>query len=59
MLFFRFQGRGVERARAMLRSGVPPVQVATSVGFADQSHFNRHFKRILHVTPSEYARTTR
>jgi AraC-like DNA-binding protein len=49
----------VERARSMLRSGVPPVQVATSVGFADQSHFTRHFKRVLHVTPSEYARATR
>jgi len=49
----------VDRARAMLRSGMPPVQVATSVGFADQSHFNRHFKRILRVTPSEYARAAR
>lgn len=49
----------VERARAMLRRGVPPVEVAASVGFADQSHFTRHFRRILHVTPSEYARAMR
>lgn len=49
----------VERARSMLRSGMPPVEVAASVGFADQSHFTRHFKRIMHVTPSAYARATR
>ncbi len=40
----------------MLRSGMPTVEVATSVGFADQSHFTHHFKRIMRVTPSEYAR---
>jgi len=49
----------VERARALLRSGMRPVEVAASVGFADQSHLTRHFKRILRVTPSEYARASR
>lgn len=49
----------VEHARTLLRRGIPPVEVATSVGFADQSHFTRHFRRILHVTPSEYARAKR
>lgn len=46
----------VERARALLQWGVSPATVATTLGFADQSHFTRHFKRILHVTPSQYAR---
>lgn len=46
----------IERARALLRKGVPAATVAASVGFADQSHFTRHFKRIMHVTPSAYAR---
>ena len=45
----------VERARALLQRGVTPATVATTLGFADQSHFTRHFKRILHVTPSQYA----
>jgi AraC-like DNA-binding protein len=49
----------VEHARTLLRRGVPPVEVAASVGFADQSHFTRHFKRILRITPSEYARAMR
>ncbi len=49
----------LEHARALLRRGMPPVAVAASVGFADQSHFARHLKRIMHVTPSGYARAMR
>ena len=49
----------VERARSLLRGGIPPVEVAANVGFSDQSHLTRHFKRITHVTPSEYARAMR
>lgn len=45
----------IERARALLQHGVSPATVATTVGFADQSHFTRHFRRILQVTPSQYA----
>jgi AraC-like DNA-binding protein len=45
----------VERARALLQRGLSPATVATTLGFADQSHFTRHFKRILQVTPSQYA----
>jgi AraC-like DNA-binding protein len=47
----------VERARALLAAGVPAAQAAAEVGFVDQSHFIRHFKRILHVTPGQYARS--
>jgi AraC-like DNA-binding protein len=45
----------VERARSLLQSGVSPAIVAANLGFADQSHFTRHFKRIMHVTPTQYA----
>ena len=45
----------IERARALLQQGVSPATVATTMGFADQSHFTRHFRRILQVTPSQYA----
>lgn len=31
-------------------------EVAQSCGFADQSHFNRQFKRLFAVTPLEYRR---
>ena len=49
----------VERARAPLAAGVPLAAVAASVGFADQSHFTRHFRRIHNVTPANYARASR
>jgi len=31
-------------------------QVALQCGYADQSHFTRHFKRLFSVTPGEYRR---
>lgn len=46
----------VERARAMLARGVPVSVAALDVGFADQSHFTRHFKHVMRVTPAQYAR---
>jgi AraC-like DNA-binding protein len=33
------------------------VDAAARVGFADQGHFTRHFKRIWRITPGAYART--
>jgi AraC-like DNA-binding protein len=45
----------IERAMALLRQGVRPGEVANLVGFADQSHLTRHFRRILRVTPGRYA----
>jgi AraC-like DNA-binding protein len=45
----------VERARGLLQKGVSPAVVAANLGFADQSHFARHFKRVMQVTPSQYA----
>lgn len=46
----------IERACDLLRAGVTAAEAATLVGFADQSHFTRHFKRIRHITPGQYAR---
>lgn len=45
-------------AQRMLRSGVAPAVVAAELGFVDQSHLTRHFKRVLGVTPAVYARST-
>ncbi|MFD4989086.1 AraC family transcriptional regulator [Streptomyces sp. NPDC058374] len=47
----------VDRARRLLLDGVPPGEVAASAGFYDQSHLNRHFKRLVGTTPGHFART--
>ena len=44
----------LEKARAMLRSEIPPAQVAFASGFADQSHLGRWFRRAYGLTPSAY-----
>ncbi|GAA4226564.1 AraC-like DNA-binding protein [Streptosporangium album] len=46
----------VRRARVLLDSGTSAAQVATEVGFTDQAHLNRHFKRIMGVPPATYQR---
>lgn len=44
--------RRVERARELLTGGVLSVaEVAQVVGFFDQSHLHRHFKRLFKVSP--------
>ncbi|MFJ3668196.1 AraC family transcriptional regulator [Streptomyces sp. NPDC090106] len=44
----------VHRARRLLESGLRPAEVATAVGFADQAHLTRWFRRVLGVTPAAY-----
>ena len=44
----------VARARALLEAGLRPAEAATRVGFADQAHLTRWFRRVLGVTPGAY-----
>jgi|SRR5688572_17903376 AraC-like DNA-binding protein len=44
-------------AQRALLSGASAAMVAAEYGFADQSHFSRHFKRIVGLTPAAYAAT--
>ncbi|RII09493.1 Regulatory protein PchR [Streptomyces sp. YIM 130001] len=46
----------VRRARRLLDEGGTPAQAATAVGFTDQPHLNRHFRRIVGVPPGAYVR---
>ncbi|HKB29229.1 MAG TPA: AraC family transcriptional regulator, partial [Streptosporangiaceae bacterium] len=48
--------RRVRLARDLLGRGVRPAEVAARVGFADQAHLTRHFKRIVGVPPGAYQR---
>ncbi|QNP73017.1 AraC family transcriptional regulator [Streptomyces roseirectus] len=44
----------VHRARGLLDAGVRPAEAAALVGFADQAHLTRWFRRVLGVTPAAY-----
>ncbi|MCY1291716.1 Arabinose operon regulatory protein [compost metagenome] len=46
--------RRLEQARALLKSGCAPVDVAAQLGYADQSHLARQFKQAYGVAPGEY-----
>jgi AraC family transcriptional regulator len=48
--------RRVERAKELLRrrDRLPLADIAAEVGFSDQSHFTRHFKRLVGVTPKRF-----
>jgi len=45
----------VVRASILLRRGIAPSDVASRVGFCDQSQMHRHFVRIVGCTPGTYA----
>ncbi|WP_417347254.1 helix-turn-helix domain-containing protein [Ferrimonas sp.] len=44
-------------ATGLIRLGLPPLKVGLDCGFYDQSHFSRHFKRVVGVPPGVYARS--
>ncbi|MDX3243930.1 AraC family transcriptional regulator [Streptomyces sp. ME18-1-4] len=44
----------VTRARALLEAGLRPAEAASLVGFADQAHLTRWFRRVMGVTPAAY-----
>ncbi|AGN81633.1 AraC family transcriptional regulator [Pseudomonas putida] len=44
------------RARRLLAQGQTPADVAVALGFADQSHLGRWFRRAYRLTPADYRR---
>jgi AraC-like DNA-binding protein len=45
----------IARAKSALRTGSSIAGVALAMGFADQSHFTRVFKRLVGGTPAQYS----
>lgn len=49
--------RRIERAKDLLERGDRLISdIAVEVGFYDQSHFTRHFARMVGTTPGRFAR---
>ncbi len=42
------------RARRLLADGLSPAETAAALGFADQSHLGRWFRRAYGLTPAAY-----
>lgn len=49
-----FEQLRVHRARRLLKEGLSIADVAVYLGFTDQSHLHRHFKKLTGVTPGAY-----
>ena len=50
---YQMQNR-VRKAQHLLLEGRSIAEVALITGFCDQSHFDRWFRKMLGITPSEY-----
>jgi AraC-like DNA-binding protein len=50
-------GRRLDAARGRILAGQPLADVAAAVGFCDQAHLSRRFKRYLGTTPGRFARS--
>lgn len=44
----------IKKAKLMLQSGCSLIEASNQLGFSDQSHFQRSFKKHLAVTPKQY-----
>ncbi|WP_025667194.1 AraC family transcriptional regulator [Aquimarina megaterium] len=45
----------IEKAKKLLTERLSATEVAYQSGFFDQSHFTRHFKKIIGITPKQFA----
>ncbi|AEF54535.1 helix-turn-helix transcriptional regulator [Marinomonas posidonica] len=44
----------IYNAQSLIKQGGRPTEIAGAVGFFDQSHLAKHFKRLCGITPSQY-----
>ena len=45
----------IRHAQGLIGAGKPLAEIAAAVGFSSQSHLTRSFKKIIGVTPGQYA----
>jgi len=48
--------RRLQKSKTLLKQGCLVINVALELGFHDQSHFHRHFKRAMGVSPTSYSK---
>lgn len=53
---YQIQAR-LRKARGMLKAGSSVLDSALSCGFHDQSHFHRHFRKSMGITPGDYVKS--
>ena len=44
----------IKRGKKLLKQGATIAEASTQLGFADQTHFQRNFKKRLAITPKQY-----
>lgn len=49
----------IRHTQRLIKAGMPLAEVAAEVGFSSQSHMTRQFKKIIGVTPGQYAQHIR
>ncbi|WP_235432618.1 AraC family transcriptional regulator [Pragia fontium] len=52
---YQIQAR-LRKSRTLLKHGCSILETAMLLGFHDQSHFHRHFKKSMGITPKEYVK---
>ncbi len=53
---FQIQCR-IRKAQKLLLNGENIVNVSVAVGFYDQSHFDKYFRKIVGMTPKDYIKS--
>jgi AraC-like DNA-binding protein len=49
----------IRHTQRLIKAGTTLAEVAAEVGFSSQSHMTRQFKKIIGVTPGQYAQHVR
>lgn len=49
----------IREAKSRIQSGYSLTEAALNSGFSDQSHFSRHFKKVIGISPGRFLRENR